>query len=85
VTEADVAERVERFVREQFAIDPGDGRFGRSVDLFEGAYVDSVGLAEMLGFIEEEFSVSVPDEELLSDDFGTIDGIAAAVCRLRPA
>ena len=82
MTEAEVAERLERFVREQFAIDAGDSRFGRSVDLFEGAYVDSVGLAEMLAFIEEEFGVTVPDEELLSEEFGTIDGMAAAVCRL---
>jgi acyl carrier protein len=82
VTEAEVGDRLERFVREQFAIDPSDARFGRSVDLFEGAYVDSVGLAETLAFIEDEFGVTVPDEELLAEEFGTIDGMAAAVCRL---
>ena len=83
MTEAEIAERLEQFVREQFAIDPSDSLFGRSVDLFEGAYVDSVGLAETLAFIEDEFGVTVPDEELLSDEFGTIDGMAAAVSRLK--
>jgi acyl carrier protein len=83
VTEAEVAERIEGFVRTQFSISPTDPGFGRDVDLFEGAYVDSVGLAEMLAFIEEELGVTVPDEELLSDDFATVDGIARAVCRLR--
>ena len=82
MNETEVADRLEGFVREQFAVDAGDSGFGRSVDLFEGAYVDSVGLAELLAFIEEEFEVSIPDEELLAEEFGTIDGMAAAVCRL---
>jgi acyl carrier protein len=82
VNETEAAERIEQFVRGQFAISPDDPRFDRSVDLFEGSYVDSVGLAELLGFVEDEFGVSVPDDDLLSEDFASIDGIARAVCRL---
>ncbi len=78
----EVAERIEQFVRTQFSISPSDPRFARDADLFEGAYVDSVGLAELLAYVEEEFGVSVPDDDLLSDEFATIDGIAATVCRL---
>lgn len=80
--EAEVAETIESFVRRQFSIDSTDPRFGRTVDLFENSYVDSVGLAELLGFIEEEFGVVVPDDDLLSEEFASIDGIARAVCRL---
>lgn len=82
MTEAEVAEKIERFVRDQFSIDSTDPRFGRGVDLFENSYVDSVGLAELLGFIEDEFAVTVPDDDLLSEDFASIDGIARTVCRL---
>jgi acyl carrier protein len=82
MNEAEIAERVETFVRRQFAVSDGDAGFGRQTDLFDGGYVDSVGLAEMLGFIEEHFGVTVPDEELLSDDFASIEGIARTVSRL---
>ena len=82
MNQAEVAETMETFVRRQFSIDPTDPRFDRSVDLFENSYVDSVGLAELLGFIEGEFGVVVPDDDLLSDEFASIDGIAGAVCRL---
>jgi acyl carrier protein len=82
VTEAEVAEKIERFVRQQFSIDSTDSRFGRDVDLFENSYVDSVGLAELLGFIEDEFAVTVPDDDLLSEDFASIDGMARTVSRL---
>jgi acyl carrier protein len=85
LNEHDVADRIERFAREQFAISPTDPRFGRDVDLFEGGYVDSVGLAELLAFLEEEFSVAIPDEVLVSDEFATIQGIARIVCRLGDA
>lgn len=81
--ESEVAARLEGFLRNHFSISPNDPRFGRDVDLFDGGYVDSVGLAEMLGFVEEEFGVEVPDDDLVSDEFTTIDGIASVVGRLK--
>jgi acyl carrier protein len=82
VNQPEVVESIEQFVRAQFSISPSDPRFGRDVDLFEGGYVDSVGLAELLAFIEAEFGVSVPDDDLLSEEFATIDGMARTVGRL---
>jgi acyl carrier protein len=79
--EREVAERTEAYLRRQFNIDSGDRRFGRTVDLFEGGYVDSLGLVELLQFIQDEFDVEIPDEDILSDDFTRIDGIARIVCR----
>jgi acyl carrier protein len=78
--ERDVAERTEAFLRRQFSINSADRRFGRTVDLFESGYVDSLGLAELLQFIQDEFDVEIPDEDILSDDFSRIDGIARIVC-----
>jgi acyl carrier protein len=78
----EVAACIEEWVRTQFAVSPVDPRFGRNTDLFEGGYVDSVGLAELIGFLEEEFRVEIPDDVLVSNEFATIDGIAHAVCRL---
>jgi methoxymalonate biosynthesis acyl carrier protein len=85
MTEAEVAQSVEAFVRKQFAVSESDPDFGPTTDLFDGGYVDSVGLAELLGFIEDRFRVSVPDEELLSEEFASIEGIARTVNRLNSA
>jgi acyl carrier protein len=82
VEERDVADQLEDFLRNHFSISPSDPRFGRDVDLFDSGYVDSVGLAEMLAFVEDEFGVEVPDDDLVSDEFTTIDGIARVVGRL---
>jgi acyl carrier protein len=80
---AQVADRVEQYVRTQFRVAPGDSRFSRSVPLFDAGYVDSVGVVELLEFLASEFSVQLPDDALISDEFSTVDGIAAIVCRYR--
>jgi D-alanine--poly(phosphoribitol) ligase subunit 2 len=77
-----IADRIEAYVRSQFEVDPSDDGFDRTVDLFELGYVDSVGFAELLAFLSEEFGVEVPEDDLLSDDFLRIDGMAMIVSRL---
>jgi acyl carrier protein len=69
---AQVADRVEQFVRTQFRVSQTDTRFSRSQRLFEMGYVDSVGVVELLAFIGQEFQVTLPDEVLMSDEFSTI-------------
>jgi D-alanine--poly(phosphoribitol) ligase subunit 2 len=77
-----IADRIEAYVRSQFEVDPSDDGFDRTVDLFELGYVDSVGFAELLAFLSEEFGVEVPEDDLLSDEFLRIDGMAMIVSRL---
>jgi acyl carrier protein len=78
----DIAGKIETYVRETFQIAPDDPGFGRSVDLFEAGYVDSVGVIELLAFVSDEFVVEVPDSALLSERFATIDGMAEIILAL---
>jgi acyl carrier protein len=75
----DVASRIEAFIRTQFDVRPDDPGFNRKADLYESGYVDSVGVAELLEFLREEFRLEVPESDLLGDDFSTIEGIAGIV------
>lgn len=77
-----IADRIDTYVRTQFEVSPADDGFGRSIDLFELGYVDSVGFAELLAFFSEEFDVEVPESDLLSEEFLSIDGMAQIVSRL---
>lgn len=83
MTHTFIAERLESYIRYQFAVAESDTRFGRDVMLFDAGYVDSMGVNEVLVFLETEFGVRIPDEDLLDDRFQTIDGMAQAVARLR--
>jgi acyl carrier protein len=77
-----IAERIEKFLREQYLIADDDPGFTRSADIYESGYVDSIGVVELLAFIDEEFAVEIPETELLSDEFSNIDGIARIVAEL---
>ena len=77
-----IADHLEAFIRTQFEVNPSDDGFDRSIDLFELGYIDSVGFAELLAFLDEQFGVEVPENDLLSDEFLSIDGMALVVSRL---
>ena len=85
MNQQNIADRIEAFVRAEFEVSPRDNGFDRTVDLFELGYIDSVGFAELLAFFAEEFGVDVPEEELLSENFARIDGMAHIVSRLTAA
>jgi acyl carrier protein len=81
LNEQDVAAVVEEFVRREFKIRAGDSRFDYTVDLFEDGYIDSVGVIELLQFLETTYAVEIPEEDLFSPEFSTIAGIARIVTR----
>jgi acyl carrier protein len=48
-------------------------------NLFDAGIVDSAGLISFLCFIEKEFEISIPDEDLLPENFVSISRIAEYV------
>jgi acyl carrier protein len=83
VSEEEVAALVESFVRSAFSIRRSDRRFGRTTDLFDGGYVDSIGVVELLEFLEQRFVVHIPEDDLFSPEFSTVNGIAGIIMRNR--
>ena len=79
----EIQDRIEGFIRSHFMVSDDDARFDRSSELFENGYVDSVGVVELLSFIADEFSVDIPEEMLLSEEFSTVGGIGRIVGRLK--
>lgn len=59
----------------------GDGTSLRDDTKLWGGVIDSVGLMQLITFIEERFEIEVDDEELTSGHFGTVADIAALVDR----
>ena len=78
-----VARDIERFLRERFQIANDETGFTRTVNLWEEGYVDSLGVVEVIAFLEQRFGVTVPREIVFAPDFTSIDGIARFVFSLR--
>lgn len=80
-TRDEIADRIENFVRNEFRVAHADSGFTRDTHLFDSGFVDSTGVVELVSFIESTFDVEIPDEDLFSDAFTTIDGISTVVER----
>jgi acyl carrier protein len=77
-----IAREVEEFVLRQSGL---SGPLERDVDLFDAGLVDSIGIVELIAFLERRFEVEISDEFLLSPEFGTLEGLAGVVSQLGAA
>ncbi len=76
-----IDQTLRRYVETTFLVDLGAGKLSTATNLFEAGVVDSYGVVEMVQFIESEFGVKLTDEELLSPELSSVDGMAALVSR----
>jgi len=80
---------VEQDVREFLAAnyflgdDPSD--LAGSASLIEAGLIDSTGVLELVGFLEERFDIRITNEELLPENLDSIDNIVAFVTKKRGA
>ena len=75
-----VSERVHSFIVEKFPLARKTG-LKNGDKLLEAGIVDSLGILDLVSFLESEFSIQMSDEELLPENFQSIDCIAAFVQR----
>ena len=54
-------------------------KIGEDSALLEGGLVDSIGILEIVAFIEQEFSVSVSDDDLTPENFASVARVVALV------
>jgi acyl carrier protein len=75
----DIAAKIKGFVESRQRVAAGDERFTLDVHLFEAGYIDSIGMVELVAFVEETFDITFDEDQLFSDDFTSINGIARMV------
>lgn len=60
-----------------FTDDPATVAFGDS--LLDKGIVDSTGMLEVILFLEERFGMKVQDEDMIPENFGSIDRLVAFI------
>ena len=71
---SDMKAKIRSFIVENFLFGNDDGLADDSSFLDEGI-IDSTGILELVEFIEEEFSISVDDEELIPENLDSINNV----------
>ena len=83
VTEAQIVDETRRYITENFLYARPDRVVGEHEHLMERGIVDSMGMMELIDFLEERFGVQPADEEITEQNFATLARIAAFVSRKR--
>lgn len=77
---SELKEKIKVFVIENFMFGDADGLKDDTSFLEEGI-IDSTGVLELVSFLEEDFSIDVDDEELIPENFDSINNVVAYVGR----
>ncbi|MGQ9801709.1 MAG: acyl carrier protein [Candidatus Saccharicenans sp.] len=70
-----IKDEIRRFIIEKFLLNSGD-YLDEDMPLIETNTVDSVGILEIVGYIENHFGLKIEDEELTAENLDSINKIA---------
>ena len=74
---------IRAFIIDNFLFGDGGEKLSDQESLVEAGMIDSMGVAELVAFIETQYGISVGDEELVPDNLDSIARVAAFVGRKR--
>jgi acyl carrier protein len=81
----EIIEQIRTFVVEEFLYARPDLVIEADDPLMAKGVIDSMGVVELLEFIQEEFGIVVEDEEITEENLGTLSAIANFVSEKRDA
>lgn len=71
---SDARSKLKSFLQTELARDRGDVDIEKE-SLVESGIIDSLGIMKLVDFVEKEFSVKIGDEDLVPENFETLDDI----------
>ncbi len=74
------ASEIRQFIADRFLFGD-DKKLGDNDSLLEAGIIDSTGVLELIGHLEERYGIKVSDDELVPENLDTIAGIAAYLAK----
>jgi acyl carrier protein len=74
-----VEQEIRTFLVENFSLGGDINRLAGSRSLTERGIIDSVGIVEVLTFLETQYDISINDDETVPENIDTIDNIVRFV------
>ncbi len=77
----DVKAQIRRYVAENLLFSGNGFDIGDDTSFLDEGIVDSTGVVELVLFVEETFGIAVEDDEIVPDNFDTVNNLAAYIQR----
>jgi acyl carrier protein len=78
-----VTTELETFIVEEIAMGQGPQSLTPDEDLLASGLIDSLGVTQLVAFLEERFGIAVTDADLVPGNFQSLAQIEAYVARRR--
>jgi len=75
-----ITEQVRTFITTNFYV-PNPQALTDEASLLEQGIIDSTGVLEVIGFLEDSFEIAIQDDEILPDNLDSIARIVAYIGR----
>ena len=72
---------IKRFILKNFLFSDDDSAIGDQDSLVRGGVLDSTGIYELILFVEEEFKFTIAPEEMVPENFDTLELMDAFIQR----
>ncbi|MCP4292289.1 MAG: acyl carrier protein [bacterium] len=79
----EVKEQVRNYIIENFLFGDDSPLENDSMSLLDGGIIDSVGVMELVAFLEQDFEMSVADEDLIPENLDSVENLVAYIDRKR--
>lgn len=80
-----VRDKVHAYIVENFLFGDAAPLANDTMSLLDGGIIDSVGVMELVAFLEQEFGVTVADDELVPDNLDSVANLVGFVGRKQAA
>jgi acyl carrier protein len=74
-----IHESIRGYIAGELAWDGPVEKLTNDYPLLDNEVVDSLGIFKIISFIESEYDIEIADEELIPENFQTIDSIAQLI------
>jgi len=78
-----VSNKVKDFLKKEMFRKKGNDEMEDDINLLESGIIDSLGLIRLIEYLENAFSLNIPDEEVLAENFESMSAIVALIVKLK--
>jgi acyl carrier protein len=82
-TSSSMEAEIRGFLAEIFFLGDDPASLPSDKSLITAGIIDSTGVLELVGFLEEQYAIRIEDEELLPENLDTVENIVRFVSRKR--
>ena len=79
ITDEDIKKKLKIFIIDKFLLGDGSKIPDDDDSFLEEGIIDSTGVLELVGFIDETFKITIEDEELVPDNLDSLNKLTSFI------